>query len=67
MEELSTTREVIYKLGGIRPVAELTGRKYNAAANWVSAQTFPANTFDVLTTALEAEGCTAPKSLWRQS
>ena len=64
--ELSTTIEVIEALGGISAVAELTNREYNAAHNWKSFQTFPPDTFLVMTTALERIGHRAPASLWRQ-
>lgn len=65
MVELKTAREVIDKLGGIAAVARLTGRKYNAAWNWTSFESFPSETYVVMTDALRAAGYTAPHSLWR--
>lgn len=62
--ELTTTAEVIDALGGVSPVAALTGRKYGAAFNWKGFAKFPADTFLVLQDALRARGMTAPSSLW---
>lgn len=62
--ELTTTAEVIDALGGVSPVAALTGRKYGAAFNWKGFSKFPADTFLVLQDALRARGCAAPASLW---
>lgn len=62
--ELTTTAEVMEALGGIAPVAELTGRKYGAACNWKGFAKFPADTFVVLQDALRERGLTAPASLW---
>lgn len=64
MEELTDARTVVEKLGGIRAVAELTQRKYSAAANWPSFNKFPPNTFLVMREALRERHCTAPASLW---
>lgn len=63
---LTTTRDVTAALGGIKAVANLTGSKYSAAANWVqeSKAQFPAKTFVVLSAALAAVGKSAPPSLW---
>jgi hypothetical protein len=64
MMPLQTTQEVIEALGGVSAVAKLTGRTYNAAHNWRSFTTFPANTYVTMTVALAAQGKTAPASLW---
>jgi hypothetical protein len=63
---LITTREVVAALGGTQAVANLTGRKYSAASNWVSGrdQQFPANTYVALNAALASVGKSAPASLW---
>lgn len=63
---LTTTREVAAALGGTKAVANLTGRKYSAAANWVQDKNpqFPANTYVVLSAALASIGKSAPPSLW---
>jgi hypothetical protein len=63
---LTTTREVAAALGGTKAVANLTGRKYSAAANWVQNKRpqFPTNTYVVLSAALASIGKTAPPSLW---
>ena len=63
-EKLVTTSEVIDKLGGVGAIAAITGRKYSAAHNWKSFETFPANTFLVLQQALRERGYEAPASLW---
>ena len=65
MTELATAAEIFDKLGGVRAVAELTGRTYDAAWNWKRFARFPSNTYSVMTSALRAKGCTAPASLWR--
>jgi hypothetical protein len=61
---LTTTNEVIEALGGIRAVADLTGRKYPAAWHWSTWKAFPSDTYVVMTEALRAAGKTAPDSLW---
>lgn len=63
-EVLSSTSEVIDALGGIAPVAAITGRKYGAAAQWPHFQSFPSNTYIVMTEALKAKGLQAPPALW---
>lgn len=64
LRELTTTAEVMAALGGIAPVAALTGRKYGAAFNWKGFPKFPADTFVVMQAALRAAGYSAPDSLW---
>ena len=61
---LTTTDEVMDALGGTGAVAVLTGRTSPAASNWRGFDTFPANTYVVMTEALRALGKTAPDSLW---
>ena len=63
--KLTTTEQVIYALGGTRAVADMTGRKYNAAHNWLGFDHFPPNTFLLMQAALEERGLTAPASLWK--
>jgi hypothetical protein len=65
--ELTTTREVIQKLGGVRAVAELTRREYDTALKWNTQKSFPSNTYIVMTTALRDQGFSAPLSLWRMA
>jgi hypothetical protein len=65
LEMLETTDQVIDALGGNGPVAELTLSKPNAVSNWRSFETFPPNTYVVMTKALAAIGKTAPTSMWR--
>lgn len=64
-EILETTAQVIDAVGGPAEAAKITGRKYSAAWNWTKAEAFPANTYLVLQSALEARGLHAPASLWR--
>lgn len=64
MKQLETAADVVTTLGGIKAVAALTGRQYNAAANWPAFGKFPPNTFLVLQKALEAAECSAPPALW---
>lgn len=65
MASLTTTIDVIKALGGTEAVAKLTGRKYSAAFNWRKFETFPPDTFLVMTKALADAGHTAPPTLWR--
>mgnify|MGYP001614088726 CR=1 FL=1 len=62
--KLTSTSDVIDALGGIGAVAQMTGRKYGAAAQWPHFTSFPSNTYLVLTEALKAKGLTAPAALW---
>lgn len=64
METLTTTSAVVDALGGYLAVAEITGSKPKAVSNWPRFETFPANTYVALTSALLAKGKTAPASLW---
>jgi hypothetical protein len=64
MRELHTTSEIMDELGGIKAVAELTGRKYSAAFNWRASGSFPANTYVVLIDALKERDCVASPQLW---
>lgn len=64
MLEISSTSEVMDALGGNGAVAELTGSKNKAVWNWRGSETFPSNTYVVMTEALRAIGKTAPASLW---
>jgi hypothetical protein len=63
-EPLNTTNAVVKALGGTRAVAELTGRSDPAVSNWRKANSFPANTYLVLKSALAEKNITAPDSLW---
>ena len=64
MQELTTTEAVIEALGGNAPVQALTNSRAAAVSNWRKFETFPSNTYLVLTGALAAIGKTAPPSLW---
>jgi hypothetical protein len=64
MRELETAKEVFDALGGISSVAEATGRKYKAVANWKSFNRFPANTYLALQNALKRRGVSASPALW---
>jgi hypothetical protein len=61
---MQTSIEVIEALGGTKAVAEMTGRTYNAAANWRVFNRFPANTFVLMQTELVKRGLSAPVALW---
>lgn len=64
MQELSTAEQVFAALGGVRAVADITGRKYPAAFNWKMSGKFPPNTFVAMQEALRARRYVAPVSLW---
>jgi ABC-type hemin transport system substrate-binding protein len=63
--ELTETAAIIEALGGTDAVAKLTGRKYSAAFNWRSFETFPPDTYLVMQRALRERGYDAPPRLWR--
>ena len=62
---LKSTTAVIEALGGVRAVADLTNRTYQAAHNWKRFKTFPPDTYLVMKAKLDEIGATAPASLWR--
>lgn len=63
---LLTAGTVIEALGGTTAVARLTGRSVSQISNMKGAGKFAPALFLVMTTALAANGATAPASLWRQ-
>lgn len=65
MQQVRSPAEVIEILGGVAPVADLTGRSYDATWNWKTWKHFPPDTYLVLTDALNKRGYEAPASLWR--
>ena len=65
MSDLSTTREVIAALDGIKAVAALTKRNDGAVYVWNSSNHFPPDTYIVMSERLRELGHTAPDSLWR--
>lgn len=62
--KLTTTRDVMEKLGDTAAVARMTGRKLSAASNWKNFDAFPPDTFLVMQTELRRLGIEAPASLW---
>lgn len=64
-EMLETADAVMTALGENPGVAELTGAKPSAISMWRKAESFPPNTYVVMTEALRALGKAAPDSLWR--
>lgn len=65
MVVLETTDQVFDALGGTAGVAALVCSKRSAVANWKAFGFFPANTYGVLIDALNEQGLTASRSLWR--
>ena len=63
-EKLTTADEVIDRLGGTNAVAALLGASAKAVSHY-RRRGLPAETFIVLTQALNANGLYAPPSLWR--
>jgi len=64
-KQLSTIDEVIEELGGFKAVAELTNKaSASAVPMWKSRKRFPAKTYTVMKSALNAIGATAPDDLW---
>jgi len=64
LENLDTFSEVMEALGGNQGVGDLTGAKPSTLSMWRKANSFPSNTYVVITDALRAIGKTAPASLW---
>jgi hypothetical protein len=64
LEILETTGDVMDALGGNSAVETITSSKPSAVSNWRSSNSFPANTYVVMTDALRAIGKSAPDSLW---
>ena len=64
MQELTSAREIIKKLGGLNAVAEITARNPKAITNWRIFNRFPSNTFVAMQRALVELGYTAPPDLW---
>lgn len=65
LQILDTAADVFTALGENPGVAELTGAKASAISMWRAAESFPPNTYVIMTDALRAVGKTAPDSLWR--
>ena len=65
LENLKTAADVFKALGENPGIAELTGAKPSAISMWRAAESFPPNTYVVMTSALHALGKTAPTALWR--
>jgi hypothetical protein len=65
LEMLETAADVFTALGENPGVADLTGAKPSAISMWRKAESFPPNTYVVMTDALRAIGKIAPDSLWR--
>jgi hypothetical protein len=63
-EKLETFSEVWDALGGRQGLSGLTGAKTNTLSMWKKAESFPSNTYVVMTDSLRAIGKTAPASLW---
>ena len=64
IENLTSTSDVIDKLGGTRAVANLFGCGVNAVSNWRVSNRFPADTYEALTAELTRHGHAASASLW---
>ena len=64
MSDLTSTSQVIDALGGNQAVVTLTGYSPQRVSNWRGFQTFPSNTYVILTDALAKVGKSAPASLW---
>jgi hypothetical protein len=67
MRTLNSISEVIEALGGVKAVAELTGRTGSPSAvpNWRARNSFPTDTYAVMKAALRAKGASAPGELWK--
>jgi hypothetical protein len=64
MERLTSASEILDELGGNASVAKLTGSTSKAVWNWRAANSFPANTYVAITSALASKGKSAPPELW---
>lgn len=63
-DSLQTATEVIDALGGTSATARLTHRKPQHVTNWRSSGRLPADTFLILSRALEQRGKFARPQLW---
>jgi hypothetical protein len=61
---LETKAEVMKELGGIHPVAALTGADWKNVETWNRAATFPSRYFLVMFWALRRKRLSAPPELW---
>lgn len=61
---LTTASAVIDRLGGNRPVADLTDRTPAAVSNWRGFNAFPSDTYIAMSRALANLGESAPLALW---
>ena len=61
---LSTVHDAIEALGGVKAVAELTGRSQENVYNWRAANRFSHQTFLKISGALRARGISANPKLW---
>lgn len=63
--KLTSIDDVIRALGGLKQVADLTGRRSpSAVPMWKQRGAFPSNTYAVMIEALQERGKTAPATLW---
>lgn len=66
MKKLTTAAEIVEVLGGPEAVAKLTNATLEAVWNWHGYfEQFPANTYVLMTRALERRGYKAPPHLWK--
>ena len=65
MQELSSVRDIIEKLGGNPAVKDLTGLSYKNVYSWTYRGVFASNTYCKLMKALKKRGYTAPSRLWQ--
>lgn len=62
--KMSSTRRVIDAFGGNKKFAEVVGTTPQAVNNWRKANTFPANTYVIITTLLDTAEIAVPDSLF---
>lgn len=67
MRQIESAREVVERLGGIKAVAALTGRKTTTVSAWQAKfGSFPSETYSLMRDELAKLGYSAPRTLWRQ-
>jgi hypothetical protein len=63
--QLDTAAEVVEKITRDR-LYKITGKRSQNVTNWLTAKTFPPDTFEVMQLELRRIGFRAPSKLWRQ-
>lgn len=64
MQELQTPDSIVLALGGVRAVADMSGRRPSTVYNWCARKRFPTKTYLSFRRELAARGYRASPVLW---